>query len=193
MSNWEKTTALGTIVSLLVLGVSLLLPVLMGPNISWEEASLGYIPAGVCFLVFNSLFVLARVAVKGQEAATPATYGSWRGAVGNLVAFAALIAGGVGGAFCISRAWECQQIGEMETQRMANFQQEIAALKLDASKSASTDETKLVSLEQELSWLSPEAYYQDYRFFRGWALFSLGAAVLGTVWLGKAWLTRRKS
>ena len=49
---------IGFIVGLVALAVCLILPAALGPNVSWGEAMLGIIPAGVLTLVFLVLMLI---------------------------------------------------------------------------------------------------------------------------------------
>jgi hypothetical protein len=52
------TGMIGFLLSLAVLGVSLLLPVAMGPNVSWGEAMMGVIPGALFSLVFLGVMLI---------------------------------------------------------------------------------------------------------------------------------------
>lgn len=191
MGALRKTAAIGTLVSMVALAVSLLLPALMGPGISWDEAKLGYIPAGAAFLIFNALFVISSTTAAAQQTGeTSVPTGTWRRALAHVVATGSVIAGGVGAAFCAAQAWECSQIAETETLRQQQLQKQVA--EFDVATIPDGD-SELEKLKQELQWCEPEIYRQEFRFFRGWGLASGGAAAVGLTWLAFAFFTRGRS
>ena len=52
------TGLIGFIVGLVALLICLLLPLILGPNVSWGEAMMGIIPSGVLTLVFLVLMLI---------------------------------------------------------------------------------------------------------------------------------------
>ena len=52
------TGLIGFIVGLIALLICLLLPVVLGPNVSWSEAMMGIIPSGGLTLVFLVLMLI---------------------------------------------------------------------------------------------------------------------------------------
>ncbi len=90
MSQLKLTAEIGSLVALAVLGVSLSLPVLMGPGVSWEEAAYGYIPAGIAFLGFRIAALVAAqksAHAEGAESRSPSSPGK---SLGNVVAVGAV-------------------------------------------------------------------------------------------------------
>lgn len=175
MNSLQKTAVVGSLVSALVLAISLALPVLMGPNVSWEEAAFGYVPAGVALLGFQLLQLAAgrRPATGESGSGEPASFGK---ASLNVLALAAVLAGGVGAAFCAAKVFEGAEIARDETARKSQLEARLAAA-TEGDSQADSDE--IAELKQQIEWLQPENYLADARLFRNWGIACGLAAIVG--------------
>ncbi|MEJ7846895.1 MAG: hypothetical protein WKF92_02275 [Pyrinomonadaceae bacterium] len=72
---------LGVLLGVLVTGISVALPIVNGPNTSWEEAMYGIIPGSVVLVLSFPIFLLGLIFVlknrkKNKQAAIPQQFGS---------------------------------------------------------------------------------------------------------------------
>ena len=65
------TGLIGFIVGLIALLICLLLPVVLGPNVSWGEAMMGIIPTGVLTLVFLVLMLIGMATLMSSRQDEP--------------------------------------------------------------------------------------------------------------------------
>ena len=187
MSTLQKTALIGSSISLVAFASSLLLPWWMGPGVSWEEASFGYIPAGIAFVGFRLLhFFAASKATTAEPAAAIAAPGSTGRAFLNVLAAAAVIGGGVGAAYSAISALDSRQYAIDGEGSAASAREELARLKAQPA----TDETKIKDLEDELEWGGPEWHWADVRFFTYCGAASGALALVGVAWLVHAFRSR---
>lgn len=70
------TGLIGFVVGLIALLICLMLPVVLGPNVSWGEAALGIIPAGILTLVFLVLMLIGMATAVGSQSSRAGGRGS---------------------------------------------------------------------------------------------------------------------
>jgi hypothetical protein len=190
VSTLQKTALIGSSISLIALAISLLLPWWMGPGVSWEEASFGYIPAGIAFVGFQLLhFFAASTATTTEPPAATAAPGSTGRAFLNVLAAAAVIGGGVGAAYSAISALDCRQYAIDGEGRAVAAREELAQLKAQPTP----NQEKIEDLENELEWGGPEWHWADVRFFAYCAAGSGALALAGVVWLVHAFRSRGRA
>ncbi|MCC6492579.1 MAG: hypothetical protein IT424_06115 [Pirellulales bacterium] len=187
MSTLQKTARIGSLISFVALAISLLLPWWMGPGVSWEEASFGYIPAGVALVGFQLLHFFADSTATSAETNAAAAPGSTRRAVLNVLATAAVVGGGVGAAYSAVGALDSRSYAIDSERRAVVVQQELTQLRAEPT----ADEQKIEDLEDELQWGGPESHWADVRFFAYCAAGSGALALVGLGWLIHAYRSRR--
>jgi hypothetical protein len=187
VSTLQKTALIGSSISLIALAISLLLPWWMGPGVSWEEASFGYIPAGIALVGFRLLhFFAAPAATTTESVAATAPPGSTRRAFLNVLAAAAAIGGGVGAAYSAIAAMDSRQYAIDGERRAVAAREELAQLKSQPTP----DEVKIKDLEDEVQWGGPEWHWKDVRFFTYCGAGSGALALAGVAWLVHALRSR---
>ncbi|MBL9161285.1 MAG: hypothetical protein JNL18_00930 [Planctomycetaceae bacterium] len=191
MNSLQKTALIGSSVSLVALAVSLSLPWLLGPGVSWEEASYGYLPAGVALIGFQLMSFLT--AGKSNAATEPAETSNRR-AIGNVLAIGLIIGGLVGAGFSATMAYECRQIGQDTVRSIPVLDEEIKRLQAEVAPddpdqpNAKREELELKLRERQ--YIDPESYYSDARTFSYFAAGGLAAVLLGIAWFIRSWRLR---
>lgn len=192
MNSLQKTALIGSSVSLVALAVSLSLPWLLGPGVSWEEASYGYLPAGIALIGFQLMSFLT--AGKSNAAAEPAAEASNRRAIGNVLAIGLIIGGLVGAGFSAAMAYECRQIGQDTARSIPVLDEEIKRLQAEVTpedpdqRNVKREELELKLRERQ--YIDPESYYSDARTFSYFAAGGLAAVLLGIAWFVRSWRLR---
>jgi len=182
-----KVGVIGATISLIVLAISLILPT-MSPGVSWEEAKLGYIPAGLAFLGFQMLVFIAAYKPSTAAAAMPSQGGVSNGrAIAYVVAIAIAIGGLVGAGFSFIQAYECHRIGVNLEERLPLLQTELETL---ITSGADEDSDAVRDVKDKIESSQFEWYYDDASYFAGWGVACVVAAMGAIGWL--IWSCRRR-